>query len=398
MPVPVTVLLPADPERLQLGGIASFVRGFVKFAPADFDIAFVGIASGDAPRQTGHWSEVELEGRPLRFLPVVRRSMTSRGRIPLALGFTAALRAHRPQIAAGRPILQFHRPGTALPLLKVPCAKVRVVHLTTSQLRSSGSESRWRLIGPILDRLEARTFAAMDRIYVVNRQAADEYRRRYPPLAARIEFVPNWVDDAIFGPLPEERRVTARRRLRERLGLPDDSPIVLFAGRLERQKDPALLVDAFERVRARGPAALLIVGSGGLLAATRARVERLGIEASVRFVEPVPRKELAELMNASDCLVISSAFETGPTVAYEALATGLPVAGTAVGQLPELIGDGVNGALAPQHSPAALADAVGRVLALPQHEAQRAAADASGSFRASAVLAPVYDAHRDLAR
>jgi glycosyltransferase involved in cell wall biosynthesis len=396
--VRVTVVLPADPERLQLGGISSFVRGFTKFAPADFDLGLVGISSGEEPRPVGHWSEVELEGRALRFLPVTRRATTERGLIPLALSFTAALRRQRRLLAADRSILQFHRPATAQPLLALPQRKVRIVHLTTDQLRSGGSESRWRLLGPLLNRMEARSFAAMDRIYVVNRAATDAYRERYSGLAERIAFVPNWVDDTIFRPQPEDRRRKLRADLLGRHGFPHSARVVLFAGRLERQKDPDLLIEAFASLRRLDPSvALLIAGAGGLKAATERRIAELGIGDAARLLDPVPRTELAELMNAVDCLLITSAFETGPTVAYEALACGLPVVATAVGQIPELVRNGSNGEVITDRDPRRLADALQRVLRRPADELRAASAAAAEPFRASTVLADVYEDHRRLA-
>jgi glycosyltransferase involved in cell wall biosynthesis len=395
--VRVTVVLPADPERLQLGGIASFVRGFTKFAPADFELAMVGIASGEQPRERGRWTEIELEGRSVRFLPVSRRATTERGRMPLALSFTAALRRHRHSIGRDRSILQFHRPGTALPLLGLPVPKVRVVHLTTDQLRSSGSESRWRLAGPLLDRLEARSFAAMDRIYVVNEAEADRYRRRYAPLAERIAFVPNWVDDTVFGPAAAEQRPRLRERLLARLGLPATAHVVLFAGRLERQKDPLLLLEAFRRLRDRDPeAALLVVGAGGLRAAVEERTAASGIGDAVRLEQPVARDELAKLMRAADCLAITSAFETGPTIAYEALACGLPVVSTDVGQIRSLVASGLNGDVVEGRDPQSLADALQRVLAGPAAPLRTASVAAVQPYRASVVLGRLYADHRQL--
>jgi glycosyltransferase involved in cell wall biosynthesis len=396
--VRVTIVLPADPERLQLGGIASFVRGFTKFAPPDFDLGLVGIASGAQPRAVGRWSEVELEGRKIRFLPATSRASTERGLVPLALGFTVALRLQRQLLAADRSVLQFHRPATAQPLLGLPHPKVRVVHLTTDQLRSGGSESRWRFLGPLLNRMEARGFEAMDRIYVVNRAATDAYRQRYPHLEERIAFVPNWVDDTIFHPLPEDRRRALRGELLGRHGLPSPARLVLFAGRLERQKDPDLLVDAFARLRRQdATAALLVVGAGGLRAATERRIAELGIGDAVRLLEPVARPELAEIMNAADCLLVTSAFETGPTVAYEALACGLPVVATAVGQIPELVQNGSNGEVIDDRDPQRLGVALERVLSLPADDVRAASIAAADPFRASRVLAAVYEDHRRLA-
>ena len=58
----VVIVLPADPERMRIGGIASFVRTFVRFAPADFDLSLIGVS---ADRPAWRWGEVELEGRPI---------------------------------------------------------------------------------------------------------------------------------------------------------------------------------------------------------------------------------------------------------------------------------------------------------------------------------------------
>lgn len=398
MSIRVTIVLPADPERLQLGGIASFVRGFTKFAPPDFDLALVGIASGERPRQVGRWAEIELEGRALRFLPVSQRASTARGRVPLALTFTAALRRHRHVIGRERSILQFHRPGTALPLLGLPAPKVRVVHLTTDQLRSAGSESRWRLVGPLLDRLEARAFARMERIYVVNEAAAERYRQRYPRLARRIVFVPNWVDDTVFSSTADAERAALRGRLLARLGLPPTAQLVLYAGRLERQKDPELLIEAFTALRGmHGDAALLVVGAGGLRRTLEERIDANGVRDAVRLEEPVDRHQLAGLMNAADCLVVTSAFETGPTVAYEALACGLPVVSTAVGQVPALLRDGGSGEVVQGRDPQRIGEALQRVLAAPAGAMRAASVAAAAPFRASAVLGRLYDDHRRLA-
>ncbi len=52
-----------------------------------------------------------------------------------------------------------------------------------------------------------------------------------------------------------------------------------------------------------------------------------------------------------------------PTVVMEAMAAGLPVVSTAIGGVPEMVGDEITGLLVPEHQPAALADALARLLA-----------------------------------
>jgi hypothetical protein len=65
---------------MRIGGIATFVRGFVKHAPADFELSLVGVS---ASLSSWHWHDVALEGRRLAFLPVVRAG-DQRNRVPIA--------------------------------------------------------------------------------------------------------------------------------------------------------------------------------------------------------------------------------------------------------------------------------------------------------------------------
>jgi glycosyltransferase involved in cell wall biosynthesis len=172
---------------------------------------------------------------------------------------------------------------------------------------------------------------------------------------------------------------------------------VLYAGRLERQKDPALLIESFGQLHRSDPgAALLVVGAGGQRAAVTERITALGLGDAVRLHDPVERAELAGMMNAADCLLITSAFETGPTIAYEALACGLPVVSTAVGQIPELVQDGVNGEVVRHRDPRAVAAGLQRILSAPADALRAASVRAAEPYRASTVLDALYQDHRKL--
>ena len=98
----------------------------------------------------------------------------------------------------------------------------------------------------------------------------------------------------------------------------------------------------------------------------RARLERhaleLGLNGRVRFVGSVPRAEVLEALAGAQALVISSDWENFPHTAVEALALGTPLIATAVGGVPEIVSDGVNGLLVPPGRPDALAAAIARFL------------------------------------
>jgi glycosyltransferase involved in cell wall biosynthesis len=393
--VPVLTVLPADPEQMEIGGIASFVRGFVKFAPDDFELSFVGVSS---TREAWTWHRLQLEGREIALLPVVRAS-ARRSRIPISLRFTAAMlthpRARRRLVPADRYVAGFHRPATDLGLGAGP--RWRVVHLSVADLTTSGSESRWRKGALLLRALERRSFRRMDRIYVVNQRVAERYRREFPEIGERIEFISNWADPTIFKPVPAADRHRQRVAVRQELGLPRDAPIVLFAGRLEGQKDPLLLAKTFARLRsANASACLVVAGDGALMDAVCSELAASGALDVVRFVGIVSRERLAELMNASDALAITSAFETGPTVGLEALACGLPVVTTPVGEVAGLVAATGAGRATGDRDPTTVARALGGVLG--EGDGLRAAAVAAATpFLADRVLRPFYEENRRLA-
>ncbi len=83
------------------------------------------------------------------------------------------------------------------------------------------------------------------------------------------------------------------------------------------------------------------------------------------------RRDIPELMNAADAYVMSSAWEGMPMVLLEAHASGLPVVATDVGGNREVVIDGVTGFLVPPKDPEALAQAMLRLIELPEEKRQR---------------------------
>ena len=168
-------------------------------------------------------------------------------------------------------------------------------------------------------------------------------------------------------PAPPGRREEVRREL---LGDgPDPArPIVLAVGRLVPQKNIHLLLDAASGWRGEGEPLVLVAGDGPEQEALQARVrtERL----PVRLLGH--RGDVPDLLAAADLVVIPSRWEARSLVAQEALRAGVPLVATAVGGLPELVGDAA--ALVPPGDREALSDAVSVLLADPARRAALAAA------------------------
>lgn len=141
-------------------------------------------------------------------------------------------------------------------------------------------------------------------------------------------------------------------------------PVIVFAGRLEREKDLPTLLRAFAILRRGQACRLLIIGDGKLREEVESERDALGLRDSVDLpgwaANPYPYLKLASLV------VLTSVWDALPTVLIESLALGTPVVSTDCGAGPrEILDGGRYGLLVPPRDPRALADALARTLAAP---------------------------------
>ncbi len=169
------------------------------------------------------------------------------------------------------------------------------------------------------------------------------------------------VDTAAFRPLPPDPS------LREELGIPRETPLVLKVARLAPIKGHPVLVEAMAGVRRRVPGAVLVlVGDPweGQEENLRARARELGIGGAVFL--PGRREDISRFISAASVCVSSSlGSEENSRAVGEYMASGRPVAATKVGVIPELVADGVTGLLVPPRDPAALEEAIVSLLEDP---------------------------------
>jgi glycosyltransferase involved in cell wall biosynthesis len=168
-------------------------------------------------------------------------------------------------------------------------------------------------------------------------------------------------------PLGPPRR--PRAEIRHELGA-DDRDLVVAVGRLHQQKGFDILVDAAARYGAGVSRPLTVIaGEGPARSELETRIRDTG--AAVRLLGA--RTDIADLLDAADLVVMSSRWEGSPLSAHETLLAARPLVATAVGGLPEFLGDGAARLVAGE-DPGAIAEAVTELLA--DDEARRDLADA----------------------
>jgi D-inositol-3-phosphate glycosyltransferase len=267
-------------------------------------------------------------------------------------------------------------------------------------------EPRGRVIG------EEQVVAAADALVASTREEAADLVERYGADPDLVHVVAPGVDLETF--TPTAGGAAGRRALRERLGLPVDRPVVLFAGRVQLLKGPDVLVRALPlltgaagagRDGAGDPTAPVLVvvgGASGRPTAVReleALAYQLGVRDRVRVLPPVPRHELADWFRAADVVAVPSHNESFGLVAAEAQACGTPVVAAAVGGLRTVVVDGVSGVLVPDHRPRSWARALGDLLGDPGRraclgEGARRAGERFSWDRAAVAMLDVYEQAR----
>ncbi|HEV2594830.1 MAG TPA: glycosyltransferase [Sphingomicrobium sp.] len=138
-----------------------------------------------------------------------------------------------------------------------------------------------------------------------------------------VDVVPLGVELGEFGP---QRR---DERLRAKLGLRDDQPLIIYVGRLDGEKKPDLVVEAFRRLPEALGARLVLLGEGPL----KAEIARLQDDRIILPGYVKSRSELAQWLASADIYASGMADETFGISILEAQASGLPVVGVAAGAM-----------------------------------------------------------------
>lgn len=212
---------------------------------------------------------------------------------------------------------------------------------------------------PLRLEMERRLIKQADRIIAATTEERAQIIRHCGATPGQVQVIPCGVDLQLFNPHD-------RQQARVQLGWKQDSPVLLYAGRLDPFKGPDLLLRAASMMREK--AQVVIVGGkqkdDAEIAQLRQLASDLRIAKRVHFLGARPQQELPLLYSAADVTVIPSCHESFGLAAVESLACGTPVVATRAGGLTTIIRNGETGYLVPR-SPGFFAERLDALLKQP---------------------------------
>lgn len=236
------------------------------------------------------------------------------------------------------------------------------------------------LAGRIYMPLERQLARFTDALVFESAYSAARYAAQVGPPACAARVIPNGLGPDDFAAIETDT----------------DAADFLFVGELRRLKGVDVLLDALARVHEHRPVRAVIVGAGPDATAFAAEAARLGLEAIVSFVDPMPARQAFGLGRV---LVVPSRAESFPYIVLEAAAAGLPLLATNVGGIPEIT-DATDTPLLPPGDADALARAMLEVLDRPiaaQARALRLRHTVGRRFTVAAMTDAVLDLYASVA-
>ncbi|MDE2058803.1 MAG: glycosyltransferase [candidate division NC10 bacterium] len=288
-----------------------------------------------APRYPGC---PEVEPDTYRF-PSLRVPTHHRYALPIP---AAAVELHRLIPRLGLQVIHAHHPFLVGPYAHRLARRLRVPCVFTYHTLYEHYAHYVPVISPLVARVaEARSYAFANRAdLIIAPTSGVQERLRSRGVITRMEVIPTGIEP----PDPPEE---SRPRIRRRLSVPNDGPVLLYVGRLAREKNLGLLLRAVHAAARVVPhLTLLLVGEGDEERSLQRLAAHLEIADRVRFVGLVPHQAVGDWYRAADLFVFPSVSETQGLVVLEAMAHGLPVLAVRSVGTSDFITDGVNGALA----------------------------------------------------
>ena len=328
---------PIDPRGNKVGGIETHVRMMISHAPKDWTVLLIGVdGRGDCP--LGQVTRLQIEGRPVEFLPVLHypddhvheaaRSLFASLTFQFAIGLLRYFFKLRRIVAtAPAATVELQRFEFALFARLLGRPTVQVIHGegTKNDKMDSLIKTFW-FIHRMNERIAIRL---ADLMMCVNPNILARLEREFPRAARRAVFMPVAVDTKVFRP--------------SEFNIDDGIFRVVFAGRLDEFKDPPLMFRTLQRVheRLQGAVEFHYIGTTDPHRYPEYRLAQ-AFTTCHSYCEP---RDVAAIVSRCHAGILTSWFEGMPCYLLELLAVGRPVVAVSLPQYALVIEDGRSGYL-----------------------------------------------------
>lgn len=229
-------------------------------------------------------------------------------------------------------------------------------------LHGKGSEQalakHGRIIHFIYSVVERFAISKVDYAIAVSDEICKYYVSKYPWCSNKILVVGNGVDTSVFKPYNKDK-------MKQKYGFSSHEQIILYLGRFHEEKNLTFLISAFNRLLKSSSLKnlrLVLIGEGNAGKQISNMVKKLNLTKQVTIIPPVSDSEVPEIICCADVFALTSVVEGFPLVILQALACGVPVVSTNVGDIHRVVKDYETGFLVNNFSDKAFAECLKEAL------------------------------------
>jgi len=352
----IFVIEDIDPLIPKMGGVAGFSRKLIHYlANNHVKVTLLGVCN----------NRVAAGSENFCFLPIIRKSKYTGYEYLCRLMLKSPF-LHLPKSS----IIHSQHPGFMLPfaLFHPDIPKIVTIH---GQVLSKIKFKRNRAVGFIYKRIESFVLKRTNIVMVVDDITRNFYQTEYPWLPAPV-LLPTGIDLEKFKPLE-------RDEMRTKWGFRPGDKVVVYVGRLEKEKGPDILFECYEMLVKKVPEVVIVyVGDGKEKKELEQKTRDSNIKRII-FMGAQPPDVIPEILSCADVLALCSYYEGSPTVVKEALACGIPVVSTDVGDVRQVLENKKVGKIVPR-TKKDFADALTGFLLDPDKELTRSRCASTGTL------------------
>lgn len=253
-------------------------------------------------------------------------------------------------------IIHTHTPRTIFSATLALSGVPNIMHLATKHLLTSPSDRKWGFLIALMDRI---SLYFPDRLMPVSQTMYQQIIKQPGVKKDHVVMVRNAIPFEQFY-VPE-----LRAACRQELGLPENSIVLGYTGRIQKVKRIDLLLQAFSQISGAYPQTrLVLVGDGEAKSQLESYAAASGIANKITWTGF--RKDIPRILAAMDIYVQTSSNEGLSLSILEAMAAGKPIVATNVGGNSEIIKNEVSGLLIPNGTIDEIVKAISKLLDHPQ--------------------------------